>query len=171
MKIFAIDDEDLHNSAFHLLESLIRESTTYFHQIMHVFIVRNRRNHMQSALVLLKLCFFNDANFQRDKLVNMISGTSSLFGPTKLSTSKTHHTVVNALGNRMWQLSSDSNFLLFQVFYLFCMAVHTVEGLLGFYWSRFRHRLNWFATFKWTISSFIHGYFSLRLLYNPQQKK
>jgi hypothetical protein len=38
-----------------------------------------------------------------------------------------------------------------RIFFLLCMAVHSAEGLAGFYLSRFRHRLNWCATAKWTV--------------------
>ena len=77
---------------------------------------------------------------------------------------------LGSFGEFLHRISVDYP-LAVRIFFLLCMAVHSVEGSIGFYLSRHRHRLNWWATLKWTLSSFVNGYFSLKLLFNPQIKE
>jgi hypothetical protein len=76
---------------------------------------------------------------------------------------------LGSFGEFLHRISLDYP-LAVRIFFLLCMAVHSVEASIGFYLSRHRHRLNWCATFKWTLSSFVNGYFSLKFLLKPKLK-
>lgn len=49
-------------------------------------------------------------------------------------------------------------------FFYYCMIIHAGEAILAFFLAGIYHQLNVKTTLKWTLSTFIHGVFSLRHL-------
>ena len=46
-----------------------------------------------------------------------------------------------------------------------CMVVHTTEGAIGFFISKIWYKQDWTTAFKWTLSTFVNGMFSLWYFY------
>ena len=49
-------------------------------------------------------------------------------------------------------------------FFTYCMYIHLFEAFLAFILAGLYHGMNLKTTFKWTLSTFVHGMFSLRHL-------
>lgn len=56
-------------------------------------------------------------------------------------------------------------------FYIVCMVIHSAEGIIGFVMAAFYRQLNLLSIAKWTLSSFLFGYLSLKHLFFIQTKK
>ena len=51
-----------------------------------------------------------------------------------------------------------------QLFYRICMFIHCAESSVAFIYASIIHQLNIKSIFKWSLSTFINGMFSLRHL-------
>ena len=49
-------------------------------------------------------------------------------------------------------------------FFTYCMYIHLSEAFLAFILAGLYHGMSLKTTFKWTLSTFVHGMFSLRHL-------
>ena len=49
-------------------------------------------------------------------------------------------------------------------FFVFCMWIHAFEAVIALILAGFIHKMNLKTSVKWTLSAFVHGYFSIRHL-------